>query len=436
VKNTAWLLLDKLLRLSIGLIVGTMVARYLGPEKFGLLSYVIALVALVGGMGSLGLDSIVVRNVVRDPSNASVELGTTLLLKSIGGGVSFAMAFLLVSLLRPDGGATAEIAALVGLATAVKGLDVARFWFEANINSKFTAISESVAFLISSGLKLALIQVGAPPAAFAGIMLIEALVALLVNSMFYHRSGRSIKSWRASCTSANALLRDCWPLALSSIVMIAYMKIDQLMLGQLSGYSRVGIYGAATRISEVWYLFPVMIGQSIYPVLIKQKQKDDDSFTLLIQKLMDAAVILSLTIALPVSLLSNQIINLLYGSNFDESSSVLIIHIWGSAFVFMGVIAGRWYLANDLQQLSLFRSLYGIATNVLLNIFLIPRYGANGAAISMVFSHFVGSYLANSFDSRTRGVFLIQTKAMIVPARMLYRALQLALSAGRGVRQR
>jgi len=434
-KNTAWLLLDKFLRLSIGLIVGTMVARHLGPENFGFLSYAIAFTALMGGMGSLGLDSIVVRNIVREPQNASLELGTALFLRAIGGAAAFSLAFLLMGQLRPDVSQNAEISALVGLSTAVKGLDVARFWFEANINSKFTAISESAAFIMSSFLKLTLVQVNAPLVAFAGIMLFESLISVMINTMLYRRDVGSIKSWRVSYASANAILRDCWPLALSGVAIIAYMKIDQIMLGKMSGDHQVGIYSAASRISEVWYLIPVIIGQSFYPVLIEKQKSSKKSFDILTQKLMDYMVVLSLAISIPVCALSRQIISILYGAEFSESSDVLMIHIFGSIFVFMGVIAGKWYLANGLQNLTPIRSLYGVMTNIILNFLLIPRYSVSGAAISMALSHFIGSYLANAFDPRTREVFMIQTKAIIAPARLFYQSIQAAIHSFREIRQ-
>src|ERR1017187_4370185 len=66
--NMGWLFVDKFIRLGAGLFVGAWIARYLGPEQFGLLNFSIAFAALVGIMANLGLDGIVVRDLVKSPS--------------------------------------------------------------------------------------------------------------------------------------------------------------------------------------------------------------------------------------------------------------------------------------------------------------------------------------------------------------------------------
>ena len=87
--NTAWLFAEKILRMVVGLFVGVWVARYLGPAKFGLLSYAQSFVALFGAIATLGLDGIVVRELVKDESKRDVLLGTSFVLKLIGAFLVF-----------------------------------------------------------------------------------------------------------------------------------------------------------------------------------------------------------------------------------------------------------------------------------------------------------------------------------------------------------
>ena len=81
--NILWLAIDKILRMGVGLFVGVWIARYLGPEQFGTLNYSVAFVAIVGAFASFGLDSLVIRDIVRYPDRSGELLGTTVSLRII-----------------------------------------------------------------------------------------------------------------------------------------------------------------------------------------------------------------------------------------------------------------------------------------------------------------------------------------------------------------
>ena len=83
-KNTSWLFAEKIIRMMVGLFIGIWVARYLGPEQFGLFSYAVSFVGLFIAISTLGLDTIVVRELVKNESNRDILLGTAFRLKLLG----------------------------------------------------------------------------------------------------------------------------------------------------------------------------------------------------------------------------------------------------------------------------------------------------------------------------------------------------------------
>ena len=91
--NTGWLFADRFLRIIVELFIGVWIARYLGPEKFGLYSYAIAFVALFSAFSTLGLDRIVVREIVKEPTDKDEIIGTAFILKFIGGILGLLSAF-------------------------------------------------------------------------------------------------------------------------------------------------------------------------------------------------------------------------------------------------------------------------------------------------------------------------------------------------------
>lgn len=99
----------------------------------------------------------------------------------------------------------------------------------------------------------------------------------------------------------------------------------------------MGQYSAAVRLSEAWYFIPTIICSSLFPAIINAKLKDDTLYKDRLQRLYNLMVVLGVVIILPVLMLSDWMINLLYGVAFQRSAAVLNIHILGSVFVFLGV---------------------------------------------------------------------------------------------------
>ena len=100
--NTGWLISDKIIRMAIGLFVAAWVARYLGPDQYGLLNFSLALVALVGVLSNLGLQELIIRNIVKDPGKRDDLLGTAFVIKAVGGVLVFFISILIAFLIRPD----------------------------------------------------------------------------------------------------------------------------------------------------------------------------------------------------------------------------------------------------------------------------------------------------------------------------------------------
>ena len=152
--NTGWLFGDKILRMGMGLLVGAWIARYLGPGQFGLLSYAGAFVLLFSAIATMGLDSIVVRNIVRDPSCRDEALGSAFALKFVGGLVTLLLSLVTILILRPDDALTHWLVVIAGAATIFQAFDaIATSGFQSQIQSKYTVYAKNVAFLAVTAVK-------------------------------------------------------------------------------------------------------------------------------------------------------------------------------------------------------------------------------------------------------------------------------------------
>ncbi|MDB9523229.1 flippase [Dolichospermum circinale CS-1225] len=413
IANTGWLFADRILRMGVGLFVGVWVARYLGVQQFGIFNYATAFVALFSTLSTLGLDAIVVRSIVREPEKRAEILGTAFWLKLFGGVAALILAVSSIIAVRHDDQLTISLVAILSSVGIFQAFDTIDLWFQSQVQSKYTVIAKNTAFVITALVKVALISFHAPLIAFAWAGLGEVSLGAIGLIISYRVRGYSPWLWPWSSPLAKTLLKESWPLILSGLSIMIYMKIDQIMLGEMIGDKSVGIYSAAAKISEVWYFIPMAIASSVAPSIYAAKEVGEDIYYRRIKQLLRLLVLISILIAVPMSFISGTLITTLFGNNYAESGNILAIHIWSSIFVFMGVGTSSWFIAEGLTVFSLRRTLIGAITNIVLNLILIPGYGGVGAAIATVISQAFASFLSNATHPKTRKIFNIQVKSLI-----------------------
>ena len=406
--------------MGVGLFVGVWIARYLGPEQFGQLSYAMAFVALFGAIATMGLPGILVRDLVREPEQAPELLGTGAALQVVGALLALVLAVLGIELLRPDDALMKTLVAIIGLGLLFKAVDPIRYWFESRVESKYVVLVDNGVFLAAAGIRIGLILSGASLITFVWLLLVEVVVTGLALVVVYLKMGGANGRWRLRLDRARKLLRDSWPLVFAGMAVIVYMKIDQIMLGQMLNDEAVGVYSAAARISEAFYFLPIVISASVFPAIIRAKGESDALYTERLQHLYDILTVISLVVVLPLSLASGWLVVSLFGPAYEAAGPVLAIHVWALIFVALGVASSNWLLAENRQMLSLQRALLGAVVNIILNAVLIPPYGPVGASYATAISQAVAALFSDLLRRETRPMFRMKLMALH-PIRLLQR---------------
>jgi len=410
--NMGWLMLDRAVRMGMGLFVGVWVARYLGPLQFGSLNFAIAFVALFATVTTLGLEGIVVREVLHHAQDTHEILGTTLMLRSGGGLLAVGLSLATLRIILPDDKQALLLVSILSLTFVFQAFDTIDSFFQSQVRSKITVWAKNSAFLVFAAIRVGLIRAKAPLWTFAAATSGEIALGAVALVLGYRLSGGRMLAWRGSGKRAALLLGQSWPLLFSGMAIMIYVRLDTVMLKVMQGNLAVGLYSAATRISEVWYFIPVAIVSSVSPAIMRAKD-DSELFYGRLRKLFSLMTVTAYLIGSIVALASHGIVRILYSSSYSGAAPVLAIHVWASVFVFLGVAQSPWDLSKDLLTLSLYRTVAGAVVNVAMNLYLIPRYSATGAAIATVVSYAVSAVFANAFSVRTRPVFWMQMNALI-----------------------
>jgi O-antigen/teichoic acid export membrane protein len=416
--NTSWLMGERILRMSIGLFVGIWVARYLGPERFGLLSYAQSFVFLFSTIATLGLDGIVVRELVRDEKKRDILLGTSFGLKLFGAVLILPLLAIAVQLTSNDK-YTNLLVFIIASAAIFQSFNVIGFYYQSKVLSKYVALSNTISLVLSSIVKIALILNEAPLIAFAIIVLFDAAV-LAAGLFFYYQNTSNLKifNWVFEWRTARLLLKESWWVMLAGAAILVYMKIDQVMIKEMIDTQAVGQYAAAARLSEVWYFIPVIIVGSLFPAIVNSKTVSEELFYERLRRLYTLMIWLAIFVAIPVAFLSDWVVTLLYGNDYRQAGSVLKIHIWACVFVFLSVANDQWFYVTGRLNLLATKVLVGATANILLNLYLIPGYGIYGAAIATLISYSISVLWSDLIFRSLRHLFYMKFVA-IVPSQFV-----------------
>jgi O-antigen/teichoic acid export membrane protein len=277
--------------------------------------------------------------------------------------------------------------------------------------AKFSSCAKFGAMFASSMLKVWLIWIQAPLLWFAWAFVLENALLSVFLVIFYNVKKLGIYRWKFKKKLAFDLLHDSWPLILSSLAIMVYMRIDQVMIKAILDNKSVGNYAVAVKISEAFYFIPLAINSSLFPAIVKLKQNNDKLYKDRLQKLYDLMTWLGISIALPTTIFADYLISILFGEQFLTAARVLKIHIWACVFVFLGNACAKWFIAENLQKYFLYRTVSGAILNVILNLAFIPKFGIIGAASSTVISYFLAFYLSMVFFKPSRKNFWLATKS-------------------------
>lgn len=392
--NAVWLVGDRVLRLGVGLLIGVWIARYLGPEQFGLLNFATAIVALLSGVAALGLNGIVVRDLVEKPETAHTTLGTAFVLQGISGLLAFFLAITFIYFARPGDESARFMVAVLGFTLVFKSADVVRYWFESQVKSRYVVLVDNAVFLVLVLVRIGLIVGHAPLMAFAWTLLAEATLVAMGLVLLYRRKVGELTNWSASLVRAKSLLVESWPLILGAVASMINMRVSQILLGTMTNDSLVGNYSAAVRISEIWLVIPGILGSSIFPALISAKRRNEAVYRKRILQSSYYMAVVVLPVALIVSLWADPIAHLLYGSRYVTAGSYLAVLIWSGVPYLVFFVFGQMFYIERLLRMSLYVAIVVIVLNVSLNLLLIPEYGGLGAAVATL----VTAVVANVFS--------------------------------------
>jgi O-antigen/teichoic acid export membrane protein len=412
-KNTGWLMFGKILSMGVNILI----AKYLLPKSFGDISFANALTAIVAAIGTLGLDTFIIREIINEPSKKDEILGTSLWMRI---GINTLLVPLCVGIYllfhhysKNPGDSLTWVVFFYAVPSLFRSFSIIDAYFQSQVQSKYVVHVQNIGVIFSAAFKVLLILLNASMIWFAIAITLDAILLAAGLVIMYHRQGFKLRTWTFSTTRAKMLLKQSFPLMFSAVMVSIYMKIDQVML-KSAGSETVGIYSVAANLSEAWYFIPVAIVTSVFPAIINARKTDLERYNKRLINLYDLLVYISLPVAIFISFLGSDIIHLIYGTQYNGAGPMLSIHIWSGIFVFLGSANSQYLLAEGYTSISFQRTAVGAVVNILLNFWLIPRYGGLGTSVATMIACFVSAfYVLLIPKTREQGILMLKSLFLI-----------------------
>ena len=412
VQNLFWAVLGKIVNLCSGLLVGIIVARYLGPEQYGLMNYVISYVFLFQTFALFGLDSIEIREEARGQKPYTTIIGTAFFLKLFFGCCFIVLAILTSWLMEADLYTTLLIA-IYSLVVVLNSLIVIRNYFTAIVQNEYVVKAEISRSVISIIIKLILLFLHANLTWFITAYMFDFVLLGTGYLMAYRTKIGSLREWHFDRDYARFLLKESFPLLLTNAAVIIYQRIDQVMIGSMIDKSAVGFFSVAARFTEVLVFLPMILAQTITPILVKARERDVAEYKVKAQQFMNFSFWLSLATSAIVSILAYWLIRYTFGPAYLPAVAVLQVMAFKAASVALSNTAGSMIVTEGLQRWAILRDGFGCLVCVVLNYLLLPRYGIMAAAFVSIASNIAAGYLADALVPAYRHLFVCQTRTLL-----------------------
>ena len=386
--NMSWMFGGQTFYLLVSFFIGIWIARYLGPENYGILNYSIAFVGLFGFIANLGVDGILNRDLVQIPEKRDELLGTTFRLKLIGGFLALLLS--IISIFLFQGNQLIKLLVfLFSFSFILQSINVISIYFNAEVKSKNNTKVRIFSTAISSILKIVIILLGKGVIWLLVAFTLDFLWQGIGFIMVYKNYGLKIKNWVFNKNLAKEILKNSWPIILGGASYLIYMKIDQVMIGSMLGNYEVGIYAAAVKLVEAWYFIPGIIATALFPAIINAKKVGVEIYKSRLKNFYILMAIIPIAMAIPITLLAKPIIQVVFGHSYIESIPVLKVYIWSSLGLFLTYAVGQYLLSENLVKFIFVSNVLAMIVNIVLNVIFIPIFGIIGSAWATLISYFV-----------------------------------------------
>lgn len=400
IKNTGWMIGERIIQMSIGIIIGAITARYLGPSNYGIINYGDAYISFFYAICTLGLDGIIIKELVEKPQKQGITLGTGIMMRMISSLISIIGILIIVFLINPNDKLIISVVFIQSIALLFRSFELIDFWFQSRLESKYVTMIKSISYIVISIYKVTILVMGKNVLWFAFSTTLDVCIISVLMVYSYIKFGG--QKFKFCFNSSKNMLKVSYHFILSGLMISIYGQIDKIMIGKMLGADLVGLYSIGITICGMWYFIPGAIIASLRPSIVEIRNIDKKAYEKKLKQLYAIIIWLGIFYAIFINLFSKYIIVILYGKEYIGGIAPLNISVWYGIFAMLGSARDIWMICEGYQKYTKYFSLIGALSNIILNAILIPSMGIIGAAIATLSTQIITGFLVTFMFKETR----------------------------------
>ena len=391
-RNSGWLIFEKVGRLTLNFAANILIVRYLGPQDFGEIAYALSCLAILQSIASLGFEGIAIREISRDPDRAKIILGTATTLRLIVALTLFFTAACVNYLSTNTFDENQWIYLVISFQLIFQVSDCIDYWFQSNSESGRSVLVKLVASIVFLIVKIYFIYVKADVIYFAYAITFESALTclgLLASYLKFPCHGR----WIFKKNEAKFLFGQSWPFMFAAIINIIQARVEFLIIKIYLGNGFVGQYAVALSLIEIFDVLGVIITNSIFPRIARNNLIKINSM----MRLLYLFTFFMYALIFPVLIIFFIFFLSIYGVNFTQAKYIYILLMLRPILAYIGLARGIYLRLRNRNRYALSSAVTGMVIAIFASILLIPVFGVYGAALSAILSYVVSNFLLDFF---------------------------------------
>ena len=398
--NSVWMIIQHMYSMLTSLIVVALIARHLGPSDYGLINYCASVITIFTTLAGLGLENLIVSEIIRNPDREGGYLGTALVMRLASSFISYPLILALIAALNPGNNTLLLVAAFQALGMVFQSYDVLVYWFRLKLKMKYVSVALICAITVASLLRVILLVNKATVEWFALAISVQAFVAgLLITAFFLTKKDVRLK---VNSNDAKALLRISYNCIISSMSIVIYMEADKIILENMTDSAHVGIYSAAVLMATCWQFIPNALIDSSRPVILEKRKISYEEYIDQFKLIMGGVNLISFVFALLMTCLGWVVIYVIYGIEYIGAFIPLIILSWASFIGVSGYTRTIWITGESLYKYEKYYAVSAAIMNIVLDIVFIWKFGIVGAAVATLITYVYEVLIVPLFFKETK----------------------------------
>ena len=385
--NTLWILMGQTFQALLSFIFSVWTAKYLGPNNYGIINYVMSIIAVFSAISNLGFTTTLVKFLIQDEKCEGEILGSSIFFRIISSIISSIVIVIFLAIVRPNNMTIIIVGIFECIGFILQSFGVISQWFQAHLNSKISVIVSNISYLLISLVRFYFLKSQKTVEYFALISVIQyAFNAIAYIYCYKNNNGRKLI---VSLNRGVEMVKYSYHFIISDLMTTIYSQMDKIMLSALMSDTSVGYYSVAYNLCNAWEFIVGAVFTSATPIIISDYNHDKELYRTHLKKTIITVFYMALCISILVCIFAELIINVLYGSQYQESVLVLQIICWYTPVLYVNRFRTIWLICENKQRYDKKIASIGLVCNLVLNYFLINLMGPSGGALSTIITQII-----------------------------------------------